>query len=107
MNRYIFSKLISGREFDDFINSKTEFFHNLEIEFSYKYCVPTDNSALVLDFDTTKYIARITVWESGECDIEALYTSKEGQVLDEHYEFTSVEDFYDKIFNVVQFLINN
>ena len=104
MNRNIFKRLISGREFDIYLNENLECFANIGINFSYKYCEPTDNPALVLDFENNRYMARITVWESGECDMEALYTSKEGQALDEHYEFTSVQDFYYKISDLVSFL---
>ncbi len=100
-----FHRLITGREFESYLADNEGYFEKVGIEFSHKYCEPTDNSALVIDFDTKKYIARITVWESGECDIEALYSTKEGQALNEHYEFKVVDDFYNKISELVRFLI--
>jgi hypothetical protein len=64
--------LISGRGFDRFQPGLESRFAAYRLQYVLTYCEPSDNSAMRLDFETTKLLGRVTVWESGECDMEAI-----------------------------------
>lgn len=54
---------------------------------------PTDisNPSARLDLDSDKYIARITVWESGDCQLEIIEVESETSSMDHH--MTIGEDY--------------
>ncbi|PSB58543.1 hypothetical protein C7B77_04265 [Chamaesiphon polymorphus CCALA 037] len=59
---------------------------------------------MVLDFDSTKHIGRVSVWVSGECDMEILDVSTGKTVFYEHHQFTNEDDFHSKYLKLVLFM---
>lgn len=90
-----FSDLISGRGFDRFQSGLVARFEAAGINYSVTYGQPTSKSAMWLDFETEDAIGRVTLWESGECDMEVLDATTGGDLLREHYEFMTTREFFD------------
>lgn len=51
------------------------------------------NPGMRLDFDTTQFVGRITCWESGECELEAVKTDTGEVIYSEHQILTMPADF--------------
>lgn len=47
----------------------------------------TDLSFAYSDFDTAEHVARITIWDSGLCDMEMLKINDGSMILWQHHEF--------------------
>ena len=47
-----------------------------------------------IDFEDSNQIGRMTVWESGECDIEVLEIDTENRLFWKHYEIKSEREFH-------------
>ena len=58
------------------------------------YGDPTSEPALRLDFETDDAIGRVTLWESGECDMEVSDTRRGADLLSEHHEFKTTDVFF-------------
>lgn len=58
------------------------------------YGEPTSKPSMSLDFETDDAIGRVTLWESGECDMEVLDAATGGDLLREHHEFKTTEEFF-------------
>ena len=52
--------------------------------------INSDSNSVRIDFDSRDSIGRITVWESGECDLEILLVSSEETILWKHHQFSDV-----------------
>ena len=48
-----------------------------------------DKNAISADFNANKHIGRITIWESGECDMEILDVESGATLLWKNYLFTN------------------
>ncbi len=57
------------------------------------FCSPTDNSALRVDVSGKQRVGRITVWESGACELEALDVSTGRSTFSSHSDAASERDF--------------
>jgi hypothetical protein len=44
-----------------------------------------------VDFDDGEVVGRITIWESGECEMEALYSSMGNFIWGENHAFDSID----------------
>jgi len=42
-----------------------------------------------IDFDAGELLGRATLWATGECDMEALYSTTGNSIFQEHYTFRS------------------
>ncbi|MEO6473605.1 hypothetical protein [Luteolibacter sp.] len=89
-----FPDLISGRGFDSYQSGLVARFKAHRIDYSVTYGAPSPKSAMWLDFETDDAIGRVTLWESGECDMEVLDATTGGDLLREHYEFKTTEEFF-------------
>lgn len=67
----------------------------------------TDNNSIHADFDTNEYIGRITLWESGECDMEILDIVSEDTILSKHYVFVHQEDAEQAVSEFINRLCQN
>lgn len=63
------SELIAGRGFDKFQPGLNSRFAAFGFAYELKYCEPTDNTPMQLDFETPLHLGRVTAWESGACDL--------------------------------------
>lgn len=52
-----------------------------------------DKPSVRIDFDSDKYVSRIVVWSTGECNIEALDVESERSVIDKYFVIESAEEF--------------
>ena len=86
--------LISGRGFDRFQPGLESRFAAYRLQYVLTYCEPSDNSAMRLDFETTKLLGRVTVWESGECDMEAIDIESGDYVFREHHQCSNEMEFH-------------
>ncbi len=66
--------------------------------------IKTEKNSLYIDVDSENYFARITFWESGECDREALDAKTGERAFWEHFIFNNrielvelLEGFFQKI----------
>ena len=47
-----------------------------------------------LDYETENAIGRVTLWESGECDLEVMDVATGADLLREHHEFKTPDEFF-------------
>lgn len=66
---------------------------------------PTDNNGMAVDYLSEICLGRVSVWQSGDVDIEILDISSEEVLLYKHYDSLKIVDF-DKLlqefFDVMQ-----
>jgi hypothetical protein len=86
--------LISGGGFNRFQPGLESRFGAYRLRYVLTYCEPTDNSAMRLDFETMKLLGRVTVWESGECDMEIVNIDSGEYVFREHHQFNNEMEFH-------------
>jgi hypothetical protein len=89
-----FPDLISGRGFERFQTGLVARFRAHRISYSVTYGEPTQKTAMWLDFETVDAIGRVTLWESGECDMEVLDATTGGDLLREHHDFKTTKEFH-------------
>lgn len=89
-----FPDLISDRGFERFQTGLVARFRAHGISYSVTYGEPTQKTAMWLDFETDDAIGRVTLWESGECDMEVLDATTGGDLLREHHDFKTTEEFH-------------
>ena len=94
MNNEPLKNLISGRGFDRFQSGLKSRFSAYRMQYSLTYCKPSDNSAMRLDFETMKLLGRVTVWESGHCDMEVIDVESGDFVFYEHHKFSDEIEFH-------------
>lgn len=90
-----FPELISGRKFEVYQVGLVSRWRAHRIGYEVTYGEPTAKPAMWLDFTTDQAIGRVTLWESGECDMEVLNSITGEDILREHHEFKSSEEFFD------------
>jgi hypothetical protein len=89
-----FRDLISGRGFERYQPGLVARFKAHGIGYAVTYGEPTPKPAMWLDFETDDAIGRVSLWASGECDLEVVDVKTGGYLLLEHHEFKTVEDFF-------------
>jgi hypothetical protein len=97
-------QLIVNRRFEQFQPGLQARFKAHRVSYSYQYCEPIDNPALVLDFETPELIGRLTAWVSGFCDTEVLEISSQKTVFYKHYELHTENEFHEKLAELFLFL---
>jgi len=89
-----FPELVSGHQFDRYQTGLISRWRARSIGYELTYGTPTAKSAMWLDFTTDQAIGRVTLWESGECDMEVIDCATGGDILREHFDFKSSEEFF-------------
>ena len=87
-------ELISGRGFDQYQGGLRSRFHAYGLVYELNYCQPTDKPAMFLDFESRLHFGRVTVWVSGECELEVLEIASGDTVFSEHHELGSEREFH-------------
>lgn len=64
----------------------------------------TNDPAQGFDIETKKYVARVTLWESGECNFDALGARPGGVNIYEHRTIHSEEDLNEFLMPLVSVL---
>lgn len=104
MSNQPLKNLISGRNFDRFQPGLESRFAAYGLQYALTYCEPSDNSAMRLDFETMKLLGRVTVWESGHCDMEVLSIDNGECVFYEHHQFISELEFHRTLPKLVVYM---
>jgi hypothetical protein len=47
-----------------------------------------------LEIETMKLLGRVTVWESGHCDLEVIDVESGGYIFYEHHQFSNEIEFH-------------
>jgi hypothetical protein len=85
-------------QFESWIQEKRQEIDNLGYQMDIlKSPSDVDRPSLRLDLDSDNYIARITLWDCGECQLEIIDVLSERMVLDEYLEIDANVDF-NKVF---------
>jgi hypothetical protein len=86
--------LISGGGFDRFQPGLESRFAAYRLQYALTYRKPSDNSAMRLNFETMNLSGRVTVWESGHCDMEVIDVESGDSVFYEHHQFSNEIEFH-------------
>lgn len=80
-------------EFDQWValNKPTLKSKGMSVEFTRPETI-SDKCSAYLDVGTSTHLARVTLWDSGECDMEILDSESEETVLFDHRVFQKPED---------------
>ncbi len=97
-------KLIEEREFDKYQPEIEYKFAAKWLKYALVYGNRTNKSAMYLNFESPTQLGRITVWISGECEVEVLDIETEKTVFHEYYLFKSEAEFLQVIPNLVLFM---
>lgn len=98
------AELISGRGFDRFQPRLGSRFKAYGFAYELTYCEPTEDAAMRLDFETPLHLGRVTAWESGACDLEAVEISTGRTVFREHHQLRSESEFHNVLPRLVLFM---
>ena len=91
-----FRQLISERHFSAFYDTGlTSRFNARRLTHSLTYSQQSDNPSVRLDLENEKYLYRLTLWEDGSCYIEALSVSSGKSMFNQHYQFSSTDEFFE------------
>jgi hypothetical protein len=86
------SGLIRGREFDGYQEGLRARSASGQVTYDLTYCQPSDDSAMWLDLERDGRLGRLTVWESGLCDVSLF--DEEGRETYLHYRLKCEIDFH-------------
>ena len=95
MNSTPLHNLIENKGFDQYQEGLKSRFKAYNLKYNLVYCEPTNKTAMYLDFESDKQVGRVTVWVSGECDMEVLDIISGERVFDEVHQFKTEEEFFD------------
>ena len=104
MNEQPFSKLITGRDFDQYQPSLQSRFLAYNFKYNLTYCQPTDNPALRIDLESQLHLGRITLWESGACEMEVLDIETGQTVFSESHMFCEEKEFFEYYSRLVLYM---
>jgi hypothetical protein len=95
MNSMPLQNLIENKGFDQYQEGLKSRFKAYQLEYKLVYCEPTNKTAMYMDFENEKQLGRITVWVSGECDMEVLDKATGERVFGEVHQYNSEEEFFE------------
>jgi hypothetical protein len=99
MQTYPLSNFIRNRLFDRYQDGLESRFAAYKFKYQLTYCEPSNNSAMNLDFEYKKPAGRMTVWESGECDLEVMEMETNKSILWKHYQLSDEKAFHELLAN--------
>ena len=85
--------LISEHKFDRYQSGLESRFAAYGLWYALTYCELSDNPAMRLDFETSRLLGRVTVWESGHCDMEVIDIISSEYTFREHHQFSNELEF--------------
>ncbi len=97
-------ELIENRAFDRYQPGLKSRFAAYRLRYELVYCEPTNKSAMYLSFESENQLGRVTVWVSGECEMEVLEKASGHQVYSETMQFNSEEEFFEEYPKLVLFM---
>ena len=94
MQSYPLSELIRNRAFNLYQDGLESRFGAYKFQYQLTYCESSENPAMRIDFGYKNQEGRMTVWETGECDLEVLNSVTGQSVLWKHYQLKNEEEFH-------------
>jgi hypothetical protein len=61
----------------------------------------TDNPASTFQLDAERWVANVSLWESGACDFEAGYLGRDQELVNEHREVKSEEELVNFLSQII------
>ena len=95
MNSTPLLDLIENKGFEQYQEGLESQFKAYKLEYKLVYCEFTNKTAMYMDFESEIQIGRITIWVSGECDMEVLDKSTGKRIFDEVHLFKSEQEFFE------------
>ena len=91
-----FEELVTERGFDRYQSGLVARFRAYRLKYELSYGEPTAKACLWMDFSSEKThtIGRVTLWESGECDLEVIDAESGDDILRETHSFSSPDLFF-------------
>jgi hypothetical protein len=83
------AKLTAGSRFPD-------------VSISAEICTPTENSAAKIDFDNSKFLARVTLWSDGDFYAEAVDEATAATIISEHGHVAAGVDFGEEFSDILK-----
>ncbi|NEU77918.1 hypothetical protein [Nostoc sp. UIC 10630] len=96
--------LISERGFDRFQSGLRSRFAAYRLKYTLTYCKSSENPAMCLDFESLLHLGRVTVWESGACEMDILEISTGNNVFYESHQFNNEKQFHQTYLRLVIFM---
>ncbi|WAC18897.1 hypothetical protein OVA24_16825 [Luteolibacter sp. SL250] len=90
-----FTELVSRRGFERYQDALIARWKAHRIDYRLTYGLLASKPAMHMDFDTAQAVGRVSLWESGECDLEVLDAESGNHLLLEHHEFSTPEEFFE------------
>lgn len=97
-----FKELISKSRFQERYDHHFKGLEELGIDYRHVYSQPDDNPFLIVDLDNRQLMARLTQWESGDCEVDIISFRDSSVMVKEAYEFTSLEEYEEKLVWLIQ-----
>jgi len=96
--------LIENKGFDRYQIDLESRFMAYQLKYKLVYCEHTDKSAMFLEFESDSQVGRITVWFSGECEMEVINKDNGEIAFNETHYFKSEEEFFSMYPKLVLFM---
>ena len=92
-----FSDLITGHGFERHYARHFKELPDKGIDYRHVYSQPDSNPFLKIDFDNRQIMARITLWESGDCSLEVISFKNGAVMIDEAFKLSMLSEFEEKL----------
>ena len=91
--------------FENWLCENREMFKSIGYEVDLnKSPLDISNPSVRLDLDSDKYIARITIWETGDCCIEVIDIESELTIMDSHLMIENSERMGDNFTDFINLI---
>lgn len=96
--------LIIRRGFDRFQDGLRSRFCAYRFRYTLTYCEPAGDPAVCIDLESLQQTGRLIAWASGACDLEVLDAATGRNVLWEHYDLQSEDEFHQALARLAVFM---
>lgn len=100
----IFNELISGHGFERHYNRHFTGLSEEGIDVRYVYSQPDTNPFVRIDMDNRQVMSRISLWESGHCDVDVVSFRDGSSMIKDSFEYTSLEEFEAKLLEFIELM---
>lgn len=99
-----FKELISKCRFQE---RYIQHFQGLEdegIDYRHVYSQPEDNPYIIVDLDNHQFMARLTLWASGDCEVDVISFKDSSVIVRDAFEYTSLDEYEEKLLWLIQYM---
>ncbi|MEM6349369.1 MAG: hypothetical protein AAF766_01270 [Cyanobacteria bacterium P01_D01_bin.14] len=98
------SELISGRKFNNFQQDLESRFAAYRLKYELIYSESCNDPSMRLNFESQWHLGKVTVRESGNCDMEVIEIASGENVFYEHHQMKSDLEFHRAYSKLVIFM---